>query len=64
MNADELLASLKPTGTMRIYDVLIAAGHDVSAWHRDAHGDPFDDFTRNPLFRADWVFSDPAGANV
>lgn len=61
MNAQDLLASLKPTSTQRIYDVLVAAGHDVSEWHRDVDGNTVDDFTRNPRFRADWVFTDPAG---
>lgn len=64
MTANELLASLKPTGTQRIYDVLVAAGHDVNEWHRDANGNPFDDFTRNPRFRADWVFTDLAGRTL
>lgn len=64
MSAHELLASLKPTSTQRIYDVLFAAGHDVSEWHCDASGNPVDDYTRNPRFRADWVFTDPAGRRL
>lgn len=64
MNAADILASLKPNSTTRIYDVLVAAGHDVSEWHRDVHGNSYDDFTRNPRFRADWVFTDPAGRRL
>lgn len=64
MSPHELLASLKPTSTQRIYDVLLAAGHDLSEWHRDTDGNPFDDFTRNPRFRTDWVFTDPAGRRL
>ena len=64
MTAHELLISLIPASTQRIYDVLVAAGHDVSEWHRDADGNPVHDFTRNPRFRADWVFTDPAGRRL
>jgi len=64
MSPHELLGSLKPVNTQRIYDVLVAAGHDVSEWHLDADGNVVGDFTRNPRFRADWVFTDPTGRRL
>lgn len=64
MSPHEVLGSLKPVSTQRIYDVLVAAGHDVSEWHLDADGNAIEDFTRNPRFRADWVFTDPTGRRL